>query len=86
MVLGLSRGLPTRLGPRLRGDASPALGTCLAATDRVPRVKPEDALRCAALVLCRSGGLSEAPKPDPISNSAVKRLSAHDTVAQATGK
>ena len=37
-------------------------------------------------VLRRPGGLSGAPQPDPISNSAVKRASAHGTVSQGTGE
>ena len=39
-----------------------------------------------ALVLCRSGDPSEEPKPDPISNSAVKLLSADGTVSQDPGE
>jgi hypothetical protein len=46
----------------------------------LPRATP------AALVLRRSGDLSEAPEPDPISNSAVKRLSANGTVSQDPGE
>ena len=48
-------------------------------------VNPET-LASVALVLRRSGGLSEAPKPDPIPNSAVKRLSANGTVSQDPGE
>jgi hypothetical protein len=39
-----------------------------------------------APVLGRSGDPSEEPKPDPISNSAVKLPSAHGTVSQDTGE
>jgi hypothetical protein len=52
----------------------------LAAQQMLPRATP------AALVLRRSGDLSEAPEPDPISNSAVKRLSANGTVSQDPGE
>ena len=38
------------------------------------------------LVLRRSGDLSEEPEPDPISNSAVKLLSADGTVSQDPGE
>ena len=53
---------------------------------RGSRVKPEDAPVALAIVLRRSGDWSEAPEPDPISNSAVKRLSADGTVSQDTGE
>ena len=36
--------------------------------------------------LLRPGGHGEGPAPDPIPNSAVKTLSAYDTVPQGTGK
>ena len=39
-----------------------------------------------AIVLCRPGGLSEKPEPDPIPNSAVKLLSADGTVSQDPGE
>ena len=39
-----------------------------------------------AFVLRRSGDLSEEPQPDPISNSAVKLLSADGTVSQDPGE
>ena len=39
-----------------------------------------------AIVLRRSGDLSEEPEPDPISNSAVKLLSADGTVSQDPGE
>jgi hypothetical protein len=38
------------------------------------------------IVLRRSGDLSEEPEPDPISNSAVKLLSADGTVSQDPGE
>ena len=41
---------------------------------------------CLPIVLRRSGDLSEAPEPDPIPNSAVKRLSANGTVSQDPGE
>jgi hypothetical protein len=51
---------------------------------------PATALRSTramlAPVLGRSGDPSEEPKPDPISNSAVKLPSAHGTVSQDTGE
>ena len=37
-------------------------------------------------VLCRPGGSCEAIRPDPIPNSAVKRLSANGTLSQDTGE
>ncbi len=37
-------------------------------------------------VICRPGGSSEVAAPDPIPNSAVKRLSAYDTSSQDAGK
>ena len=37
-------------------------------------------------VFCRPGGPGEEPKPDPISNSAVKLLSANGTVSQDPGE
>ena len=37
-------------------------------------------------VLCRPGGLCKVIRPDPIPNSAVKRLSADGTVSQGTGE
>ena len=39
-----------------------------------------------SLILRRSGGLSEEPRPDPIPNSAVKLLSAYGTVSQDPGE
>ena len=45
-----------------------------------------EALASLAVVLRRSGDLSEAPEPDPIPNSAVKRLSANGTVSQDPGE
>ena len=39
-----------------------------------------------ANILCRPGGLSEKPEPDPIPNSAVKLLSADGTVSQDPGE
>ena len=39
-----------------------------------------------ANILCRPGGSSEKPEPDPIPNSAVKRLSADGTVSQDPGE
>ena len=47
--------------------------------------KPADA-HFRRVVLGRSGDWSEAPEPDPISNSAVKRLSANGTVSQDPGE
>ena len=56
--------------------------TNLKLADRDPRVRGD--ARCARalllyLVLRRPGGFSEEPEPDPISNSAVKLLSADGT-------
>ena len=36
--------------------------------------------------LCRPGGFCKATRPDPIPNSAVKRLSANGTLSQDTGE
>ncbi len=65
-----SRGCPRSEG---------ALGRCL--TKRLHSLKSSfhDAFG-------RPGGSSEAAAPDPIPNSAVKRLSAHDTSSQDAGK
>jgi hypothetical protein len=41
---------------------------------------------CFNSVLCRPGGSCEAIRPDPIPNSAVKRLSANGTLSQDTGE
>ena len=46
----------------------------------------EKTLLAVYLVLRRSGDLSEEPEPDPISNSAVKLLSADGTVSQDPGE
>jgi hypothetical protein len=52
-----------------------------------PRVEPEGASKEAAChILCRPGGSSEKPEPDPIPNSAVKLLSADGTVSQDPGE
>ena len=58
--------------------------TTLIASDR-DRAVASPACR-PLLVLRRSGDLSEEPEPDPISNSAVKLLSADGTVSQDPGE
>jgi hypothetical protein len=45
---------------------------------------PKDPL--LRVVLCRPGGLSEEPEPDPIPNSAVKLLRADGTMSQDLGE
>ena len=53
----------------------------------VPAFPGDASLRsCLPFVLRRSGDLSEEPEPDPISNSAVKLLSADGTVSQDPGE
>ena len=48
------------------------------------RTAPKDPL--LRVVLCRPGGLSEEPEPDPIPNSAVKLLRADGTMSQDLGE
>ena len=61
---------------RKRSQARPGAGA------HAPDLKPH----LLAVVLRRSGDLSEEPEPDPISNSAVKLLSADGTVSQDPGE
>ena len=50
------------------------------------QARPSTSPEARSLDLRRPGGSSEAPPPDPIPNSAVKRLSAQGTVPQGTGE
>ena len=54
--------------------------------DQTRRSPLKSGLAKPFLVLRRSGDLSEEPEPDPISNSAVKLLSADGTVSQDPGE
>src|SRR5260221_8455454 len=51
-----------------------------------PAVTPYSTNVPGPSVLGRPGGHSEGPAPDPISNSAVKTLSAHGTASQDAGE
>jgi hypothetical protein len=87
--------MPAHADARIRTEETTLLRSMPAWTSELKerpllRSRPATALRSTramlAPVLGRSGDPSEEPKPDPISNSAVKLPSAHGTVSQDTGE
>ncbi len=72
---------PSHSSPQVRPDGLPPK------VRKHPRqARPSTSPEARSLDLRRPGGSSEAPPPDPIPNSAVKRLSAQGTVPQGTGE